>query len=739
MFGHVVICTQNLSVSGANQVLLNLVEGQFCKLGEIVVVSPVDGPFAQFFLQAGCSVRIGGVEVLKSFTTIRLAVCNTVMTAHLILELHQRGIPNMWILHEWWPREMLADELKKRNLSYLTQETVDEALAVCGRVICVCESQKDVYSIEAPCEAIYVGVPEPSITAFQYRSQGKRTDKKVRFLTLGIVCPRKNQQMAVRAFKRFAGDRDDVELDIVGARYIRDYEKEYVQKVEEEIAGDPRIKLHPVTDDPASWYARADVLLFLSVNEVTPLVIAEAGLHGLPSIVYDIGGIKEMALETTGFLLKEGDLDGAVQACEKLADDRDLRMRMGNACMEHFQQFTIPHMVRRYELVANELSPTTVLLDMDGVLVDWDAGFRREWERYGHDPSKIDRSKSYCMEDCVEPKLRSAALTVMSQPRFFRDLPPMEGAVRAVEEMVERGFAVLICTSPLPGNPTCPQDKIEWVRKHLGHIEFRSHMPGDAKKRLAAQDIIVMTRDKTFVMGDVLIDDKPVIRGCMRPTWEHIVFAAPYNELKPDDERLRFDDWSSWQGVLAKRLSPFSPIREELLLSSARNESLASVTSLASARNESIASVSDMDTSPRSVSTRPSTAASFSASPACPTAADVRALRDFSAEIPYLKAIREDYLRWRSGGSCGLKGNIDSAASLQEMIKELEDAAKQNEMEKVHQSGDDPENVFIWRKQKDTYRKQYAKWRKGKGEGAKSNTLGLSPDARRDGTNRALF
>ena len=79
------------------------------------------------------------------------------------------------------------------------------------------------------------------------------------------------------------GDRQDVELDVVGARYIRDYEKDYVKKVEEEIDGDPRIKLHPVTDDPASWYARADVLLFLSVNEVTPLVIAEAGLHGLPS------------------------------------------------------------------------------------------------------------------------------------------------------------------------------------------------------------------------------------------------------------------------------------------------------------------------------------------------------------------------------------------------------------------------------------------------------------------------
>jgi len=377
---------------------------------------------------------------------------------------------------------------------------------------------------------------------------------------------------------------------------------------------------------------------------------------------------------------------------------------MGNACIEHFQQFTIPHMVRRYELVANELSPTTVLLDMDGVLVDWDAGFRREWARFGHDPSKIDRAKSYAMEDCVDPKLRNAALAVMSQPGFFRDLPPMEGAIKAVEEMIERGFSVLICTSPLPCNPTCPQDKIDWVRRHLGHIEFRN--PCDANKRLAAQDIIVMTRDKTFVMGDVLIDDKPVIQGCMRPTWDHIVFGAPYNELKPGDERARFDDWSSWHGVLAKRLSPFSPIREELLRSAESNSSVSSMSTSAE--------------SPRTPKTMKT------------TAADIRVMRDFSAEIPFLKEIREDYLRWRSGGSAGMKGNMDSVDSLREMIKELEDAAKE-----VQQTDENPQDVFVWRKQtRAMYRKQYANWRKGKSEGACSTALGLSPDARRD---RALF
>jgi len=306
-----------------------------------------------------------------------------------------------------------------------------------------------------------------------------------------------------------------------------------------------------------------------------------------------------------------------------------------------------------------------------------DAGFRREWARFGHDPSKIDRTKSYAMEDCVAPELREAAITVMSQPGFFRDLPPMEGAVRAVEEMIERGFSVLICTSPLPSNPTCPQDKIEWVRRHLGHIEFRQ--PGDAKKRLAAQDIIVMTRDKTFVMGDVLIDDKPVIQGCMRPTWEHIVFGAPYNELTPADDRLRFDDWSSWQGVLAKRLSPFSPIRE-LLMSSASNASVSSLSTSA-----------ESPRTPKIIMT---------------TAEDVRHLRDFSAEIPYLKKIREDYLRWRTGGSTGMKGNMDSAATLREMIKELEDSAENQEVE---DTGEIPEDVFVWRKQtRDMYRKQYA-------------------------------
>jgi hypothetical protein len=122
------------------------------------------------------------------------------------------------------------------------------------------------------------------------------------------------------------------------------------------------------------------------------------------------------------------------------------------------------------------------------------------------------------------------------------------------------------------------------------------------------------------------------------------------------------------------------------------------------------------------------------------TAEDIKNLRDFSAEIPYLKEIREDYLRWRAGGSTGMKGNMDTISSLHDMIKELEDAARDAEEKKeVHQTDENPQDVFVWRKQaRDMYRKNYAKWRKGLSEGVTPAmaSLGLSPDARRD---RALF
>ena len=67
-------------------------------------------------------------------------------------------------------------------------------------------------------------------------------------------------------FKQWAGDRKDVRLLVVGARYVRQYEIDYVEKVKSIIDGDARIELHEVTNDVDAYYRQSDALLFTSLN-----------------------------------------------------------------------------------------------------------------------------------------------------------------------------------------------------------------------------------------------------------------------------------------------------------------------------------------------------------------------------------------------------------------------------------------------------------------------------------------
>jgi len=140
----------------------------------------------------------------------------------------------------------------------------------------------------------------------------------------------------------------------------------------------------------------------------------------------------------------------------------------------------------------------------DGTVVDWDSGFRKVWA----DRSIIDRSKSYAMEECVPEEYKEECKQVM-EPGFFRHLPPFPNAIQQVKKMEQAGFQLWFCTSPLLGNPTCCQEKLEWIQEHFGE---------EYVKR------VILCQDKTTVRGDILIDDKPNITGLHHPTWQQCLF-----------------------------------------------------------------------------------------------------------------------------------------------------------------------------------------------------------------------
>ena len=209
----------------------------------------------------------------------------------------------------------------------------------------------------------------------------------------------------------------DVSAAANDRRYIRQYEIDYVEKVKAAIGGDSRIELHDVTNDVDQFYRRSDALLFTSLNEVTPMVIAEAMMRSLPVITTDIAGIPEMFTHGVhGYCHSPDDQQPFVAALDALgamdAAGQRRRLQMGAAARKHaLETFTNAAMATQYRAAALALSPPIVLVDMDGALVDWDKGFARAWG--GRSP--IDRSKSYSMEECVPPAFREQATQLFHQ------------------------------------------------------------------------------------------------------------------------------------------------------------------------------------------------------------------------------------------------------------------------------------------------------------------------------------
>ncbi|XP_005339534.3 5'(3')-deoxyribonucleotidase, mitochondrial isoform X3 [Ictidomys tridecemlineatus] len=183
-----------------------------------------------------------------------------------------------------------------------------------------------------------------------------------------------------------------------------------------------------------------------------------------------------------------------------------------------------------------------VLVDMDGVLADFEGGFLKKFRARFPDLPFIaleDRRGFWVSEQygLLRPGLSEKAISIWETKNFFFELEPLPGAVQAVKQMASlQNTDVFICTSPIKMFKYCPYEKYAWVEKHFGP-DFLEQ--------------IVLTRDKTVVSADILIDDRPDITGAEpHPTWEHVLFTSCHNQhlqLQPPHRRLLSwaDDWKA--------------------------------------------------------------------------------------------------------------------------------------------------------------------------------------------------
>ena len=135
----------------------------------------------------------------------------------------------------------------------------------------------------------------------------------------------------VRAGSSAMAEQSDLQVVIAG-----DGPDLELQRLRDEIARSPRpddFVILPPRKEVWDLLAAVDMVAVPSLwPDPLPRTVMEAMAVGKPVVAYDTGGVSEMVAEgDTGLMVSPGDVDGLANRINQLADDPDLRQKMGAA------------------------------------------------------------------------------------------------------------------------------------------------------------------------------------------------------------------------------------------------------------------------------------------------------------------------------------------------------------------------------------------------------------------------
>lgn len=142
------------------------------------------------------------------------------------------------------------------------------------------------------------------------------------FVFVGRIVRDKGINELVAAFDRLHREHNDVRLVLVG-RLEENLDPVTPATVERINQGDGIEAVGPQSD-VRPFYAAADALVFPSYREGFPNVVIEAGAMGLPSIVTDINGSREIIINgKNGIIIPPQDEDALYKAMKSLVESPD--------------------------------------------------------------------------------------------------------------------------------------------------------------------------------------------------------------------------------------------------------------------------------------------------------------------------------------------------------------------------------------------------------------------------------
>lgn len=365
----------SLERNGANNFLLYLLR-ELREEMSFELFSPKEGAMRADYEAMGipvsiCDMKLASYpeDVRAVLRTFKYAIANTIMTTEVINASAELQVPCLWVIHEAWPKDQFNYYAKEVfMMTHLDEDAIVGAFANASKIVFPAQVQRRCYDgLFKPenSRVIYNGIPLASINAFRTVQSREKVRQELGYgpndlvlVHMGTVCRRKAQLVTCQAFADLYSSTvlpsgKKFKLLMVGARYIRKHEIDYIDECKqtlEAVGADKASKILDVKKNVLPYYLAADIILCPSMNEVLPLVICEAMAFERPVIATAIDGIPEaLTNEKEGLLIEPGNPAALCDAIERLAMDEELCRRMGAAGRKRvLEQFSFTTMSKTY-------------------------------------------------------------------------------------------------------------------------------------------------------------------------------------------------------------------------------------------------------------------------------------------------------------------------------------------------------------------------------------------------------
>lgn len=169
----------------------------------------------------------------------------------------------------------------------------------------------------------------------------------------------------------------------------------------------------------------------------------------------------------------------------------------------------------------NDRTKPRLAIDMDEVLADTHHKFLTLYQRDYGIAMDIHQVPGKELHENLPAHLKDQWKIYINEKGFFRDIPPMAGAIYTVKEL-QLHYNVYVVSAAMEFRNSL-EDKLDWLGEHFPFIPWTN---------------ILFTGDK-IISADILIDDR--IKNLAPFQGRKLLYTSPHNALVTAYERV--DNW----------------------------------------------------------------------------------------------------------------------------------------------------------------------------------------------------